>query len=377
MPTKLDTTHDICHSTMVRATRKRKAVDYDDYYDTSSASSSMSRAASIESTRQNNKGNKKRKKRKTVACDDSNIEEVHPASIFNTPRNPRATFEGLPTEMRLQIYDYLRDLLHIHVRRRVKIKEEASSQARKPPPFVWYPCRRTNPNTRLLCANPEWSGMCKEEDRCSYEADSPVEPRGPWALIASNKAIRNEAKELFLRDTVLSVNSQDLQPWLNHLIRHAPQRMNHLHHITLTGPIEWSSTHTCLVRLLQERVPNLTGLGFQFYTHGCHSINIYEISQNSIQVEQNECRNWLVSNLLTQFEYPIAFALEAIIWHKTGPSKRLAIRMISQDSEDGEDEADVYVDIDDPGKWAETSRQAGWRKSWLKENYERALSSVV
>ena len=276
---------------MVRATRKRKVVDYDDYYDTSSASSSMSRASSLRSTRQDNKGKKKRKQRKTVACDDSDIEEVHPASIFKTPRNPRATFEGLPTEMRLQIYDYLRDLLHIHVRKRVKTKKEASSQARKPPPFVWYPCRRTNPNTRLLCANPEWSGMCKEEDRCSYEADSPVEPRGPWALIASNKAIRNEAKELFLRDTVLSVNSQDLQPWLNHLIRHAPQRMNHLHHITLTGPIEWSSTHTCLVRLLQERVPNLTGLGFQFYTHGCHSINIYEISQNSIQVELNECRN--------------------------------------------------------------------------------------
>jgi len=219
--------------------------------------------------------------------------------------------------------------------------------------------------------------MCKEEDRCSYKADSPVEPRGPWALIASNKAIRNEAKELFLRDTVLSVNSQDLHPWLNHLIRHAPQRLNHLHQITLTGPNEWSSTYTGLVQLLQERVPNLAGLGFQFYTHGCSSIDIHQVSQNSTRMEQVECRNWLVSNLLTQFEYPIAFALEAIIWHKTGPSKRLAIRMISQDSEDGEDEADVYVDIDDPGKWAETSLQAKWRESWRKENYERALSNVV
>ena len=291
MPTKLDATHYVCYSTMARAIRKRKAVNYDDYYDTSSASFSMSRAGSIKSTRQNNKGKNKSKKRKIVACDDSDIEEIHPVPMFKTPRNPRATFEGLPTEMRLRIYEYLRDVLHTHVRRRVKTKGAAPFQAREPPPFVWHPCRRTNPKTRLLCANPEWSGMCKEEDRCSYEIDAPRDPRGPWALIASNRAIRNEAKELFLRETVVSVNSQNLQPWLNHLIRHAPQRINHLHHITLTGPHEWSSTHTCLVRLLQERVPNLTGLGFQFYTHGCHSIDIYEISQNSIQVELNECRN--------------------------------------------------------------------------------------
>ena len=376
MPTKLDATHDIRHSTMVRATRKRKAVDYDDYYDTSSASSSMSRAGSIESTRQDNKGKKKRKKTKTVACHNSDIEEVHPAFIFKTPRNPRATFEGLPTELRLQVYDYLRDLLHIHVHRRVKTREEASSQVIKPP-FVWDPCRQTNPKTRLLCANPEWSGMCKEEDRCSYKADSPAEPRGPWALIASNKAIRNEAKELFLRETVLSVNSQDLQPWLNHLIRYAPQRIKHLRHITLTGLNEWDSTYTGLVQLLQECVPNLAGLGFQFYTHGCPSINIHEVSQHSIRIEQKQCRNWLVANMLSRFESPIAFALEATIWHKTGPSKRLAIRMISQDSEDGEDEADVYVDIDDPGKWAETGQQVEWRKSWRKENYERGLGSVV
>jgi len=45
--------------------------------------------------------------------------------------------------------------------------------------------------------------------------------------------------------------------------------------------------------------------------------------------------------------------------------------MISQDSEDGEDEADVYVNIDDPGKWAETGRQAKWWRFWQEENYQK------
>jgi hypothetical protein len=158
---------------------------------------------------------KSRVQGKAAVVGASYLKRLHPATIFKTPENPRATFEGLPAELRLQIYGYLGESLLIHVHKRIK-KNQAL------PPFTWTPCCQPNPKTPLLCANPEWSSMCKEQDRCTREANAPLQLQGSWALAVSNKAIRNESLELFLRGATVSVHWDDLHPWLDHLIVYAP-----------------------------------------------------------------------------------------------------------------------------------------------------------
>jgi hypothetical protein len=78
--------------------------------------------------------------------------------------------------------------------------------------------------------------MCKEEDRCTYKPDPPPELFGFWALAASNKCVRNEAQEFFLRRTVKSIHPKNLWPWLDHLAQHTPRQIDHLRRITLASP---------------------------------------------------------------------------------------------------------------------------------------------
>jgi hypothetical protein len=202
---------------MASASRKRKAASTAD--DTLPASFSTSQASPDASTRQDAGNNKSRVHGEAAVVGASYLKRLHPTTIFKTPENPRATFEGLPAELRLQIFGYLGESLLIHVHKRIK-KKQKKNQAL--PPFTWTPCRQPNPKTPLLCANPEWSSMCKEQDRCTREANAPLQLQGSWALAVSNKAIRNESLELFLRGATVSVHWDDLHPWLDHLIVYAP-----------------------------------------------------------------------------------------------------------------------------------------------------------
>src|SRR4051812_9440846 len=52
---------------------------------------------------------KKSKKRSDKQAGSEEALKKHPAAMFKSPGNPQATLEGLPAELRLQIYDYLCD----------------------------------------------------------------------------------------------------------------------------------------------------------------------------------------------------------------------------------------------------------------------------
>jgi hypothetical protein len=186
----------------------------------------------------------------------STAKNENPAAVFRTPSNTQATLSGLPAELRLQIYSYLCDSTIIHVHNHTD--NVGGSR------FTWTPCRSPSSASPLLCANPKWSGMCDEEDRCTYKIYSPPEPVGFWALAASNKLIRNEAQEFFLRKTVVSIHPQDLRSWLDHLAGKDARRLDSLRRVTLAGPNSYRHFSNAELQLLRDRLPNLEALGFQF-----------------------------------------------------------------------------------------------------------------
>ncbi|KAH4200543.1 hypothetical protein HBI56_026420 [Parastagonospora nodorum] len=130
----------------------------------------------------------------------------------------------------LQIYSHLRDIIMNDVHRQQKRKLDI---------FTWTPCRSSSTLSPLLCANPKWSGVCSEDERCTYRLGSLAVLRGAWALAASNKMIRNKAQEMFFRDSVVSVRAQDLEVWLDHLAMKNPRHLNRLQRVCLAGPNQW------------------------------------------------------------------------------------------------------------------------------------------
>lgn len=105
--------------------------------------------------------------------------------------------------------------------------------------------------------------MCDEEDRCTYKIETPPEPVGFWGLAASNKLIRNEAQEFFLRKTVVSIHPQDLRVWLEHLASKDSRRLDSLRRVTLAGPNSYQYLNNAELQLLRDRLPNLEALGLQ------------------------------------------------------------------------------------------------------------------
>ena len=124
--------------------------------------------------------------------------------------------------------------------------------------------------------------------------------------------------------------------------------------------------------MLRERVPKLEGLGIQRHTYSCA-----DTPSASITLEIDKRKHWLVANVVSQFEFPITFPLETIIWQRQLGEQDAAIRILSRENkcgevriEDGADD-DAYVDvkIDAPGNLAEPklNYKAEWREFWNKE----------
>jgi hypothetical protein len=178
---------------------------------------------------------------------------------FSPSSNPRATLTGLPAELRLHIYSYLRgtDLIHVHWHEKTEITDER---------FTWTPCRGTDPSNRLLCANPKWSGTCTEEERCTYNTVTPSEPRGFHALAASCKALRDEIMGLLSRCEGVSIPTIALRPWLSYMEQRAPKHLEQLRRITLEarwGRREYSFFGITDSDELESRLPRLEAIGVQ------------------------------------------------------------------------------------------------------------------
>ncbi|KAH7378326.1 hypothetical protein BKA66DRAFT_533036 [Pyrenochaeta sp. MPI-SDFR-AT-0127] len=284
------------------------------------------------------------KKRATKKTTLREVLNDHPAATFKTPSNPQATLEGLPAELRLLIYDYLCDSAIIHVHRHCGFGSKGTR-------FTWTPCRSQNSTYPLLCANPKWSGMCDEEERCTYKIYAPPEPRGFWALGASNKWIRSEAQEFFLRRTVISIHPHELRYWLDHLDKHNPDQPAQIHSLW-----RWVSSS----------------------------------ARGDPVVNREAWKTWFVSDWVRLFDSSITVTIESMVWCKPrlrwGPDineQQIAIRVLREGKkgEEGESDggsvqpvytdADVKVDIDQPGRLASAKRTAKWRQWWRGKDVKR------
>ncbi|KAJ4303336.1 hypothetical protein N0V90_002229 [Kalmusia sp. IMI 367209] len=126
----------------------------------------------------------------------------------------------------------------------------------------------------LLCANPKWSGLCKEEERCTYKTKVPPTPVGFWALAASSKFIRNECQEFFMSCTVHSIAYEHALEWLGRLEKHAPRQLNNIKRMTLTGELQlWPRADPQWrgydiekdpLPALKVKLPALEAVGLQF-----------------------------------------------------------------------------------------------------------------
>ncbi|KAF1838230.1 hypothetical protein BDW02DRAFT_34192 [Decorospora gaudefroyi] len=337
---------------------------------------------------------KKSKKTKTKETAVAKPSEEHPASIYKTLENPQASFEGLPAELRLEIYDHLchSTIVHVHkhINKKKKTKKLKDSDNTNFERFTWTPCRLPNPKYPLLCANPKWSGMCTEEERCTHKVYAPPEPRGFWALAASSKQIRNETHGCFFRKSVISIHGKNLQSWLDYLAKHAPHRMEHLRRITLAGPSGKLYSTGSSMQLLCERVPKLEGVGIQTqddWTQWMSSPLIHHFEVLADHRRMLDMKRWV-----QPFDPSVTVVLEAMVYYKWWSVHTYAARHKDQQivfrllrkgkkDEDGADawnDEDVTVDIDAPavGKLVARRQNAKWRPWWHEDEVGFQIYSV-
>jgi hypothetical protein len=303
---------------------------------------------------------------------------------FKTPNNPQATFEGLPPELRLHIYDLLCDstIIHVHRHRQdgrpIFDDDSDDDSPNSKVKFSWTPCRSPNPTNPLLCANPKWSGTCKEEDRCTYKIHAPREPVGFWALAACNKAIRRETKEPFLRNTVVSIHPSVVVPWLNHLAKHAPNQINHIRRVTLAGPDSAGSLGYFAPKFMRDRLPNLQAVGFQCQSPAWHWGRRLHTAE--WHVPDDAWKNWRGLNWGCVFDPSVTIAYEAMVWKNRDNivswnpdvlEKMVAIRVLRRGNESPEaSEGTVPIEWEAEIKEypiVETKRNAKWRAWWRTE----------
>ena len=228
----------------------------------------------------------------------------------------------------------------------------------------------TQPEEPTTLREPNWPGMCKEKDRCTFKLYSPPKHFGFWALAASSKAIRKEAQESFLRRTVISIHPENLQPWLDHLAKHAPRQIDHLRRVTLAGPNTHPEFLQAQIRLLRERVPNLEGVGFQGQEGVWRWVRAYAPGEPCIERETWE--SWNILEWMRIFDSSVTIALEGIMWYKHEHwqtmivERQFAVRMLRKGKTEGQgwNDDDVEVEFDEPGKLAESKKNAKWRAWW-------------
>lgn len=301
-----------------------------------------------------------------------------------TPTNPQATLLGIPTELRLQIYGYVFDSTLIHVHRHEI--DELDDTMWSPPRFTWTPCRGVNPNSNLLCANPKWSGLCKESDRCTFRPFAPKDPTGFAALAWTCKFIRQETQEFFLRNTTVSIHARDVRPWLDHLEKNAPTYIDLLTRITITGLDNFETHMNTALADIKKRVPNLEAVGFQGQVA---KWVWYDQSAPCLVDPSNKWKQWrMVEWMKTNFNRDITVAMEGHMfakprrWWNSGPTKekQASFRVIREaiipvdgmTSGTGWEDKDVRVYAAGPDL-VEPKRNAKWRKWWRGKHAQALL----
>lgn len=336
----------------------------------------------------------KRGHRRDASTSSSLLEQPTDTPIFTTPANPQATLCGLPAELRLQIYSHLCDttLVHVHFHDDVADDDEdvfgdrwlgEEEQIR----FTWTPCRATSTVSPFLCANPKWSGLCEEKNRCTHKLDSPPEHNGFFGLAATCKSIRNEAQEFFLSETAFSIEPRHLLLWFDYLEGNDPSRLDSLKRLTLAGSNSYRYVNKHLFDEVRQRLPGLEAFGFQcqdYTSLWCDSRGgDSTFDDDCIRIR---CRNWMVSwwsEWMRDFDDAIDVAFEFMVLRRRRQAivntveQQVAVRIVRKGkrTKDGAKLGstlpwkyeDVRIEIDNPGQLAAPERNAGWRQWWRGE----------
>jgi hypothetical protein len=221
--------------------------------------------------------------------------------------------------------------------------------------------------------------MCKEEDRCHYNVYAPPEPRGVWALVASNKQIRNEAHELFLRNAVISIHPHDLKNWLDYVEKHAPGQLEHVRRLTFAGRDMGILVNSYSLEVLRERVPNLEGVGVQCQAPMRLWLRSSWADDDGGYIDSDEWKEQCyLKEWMQGLDASVTIAIEAMVWQKKDPTRgqefaerQIAVRLLREGKADGDggtksawNDDDVQVEIDQPGELAAPKRNAKWRGWW-------------
>jgi hypothetical protein len=295
------------------------------------------------------------------------------------PSNPHATLAGLPAELRLHIYSFLRDadLIHVHYHPAT----ETSHQH-----FTWTPCRGTDPSNHLLCANPKWSGTCVEEERCTYNTVTPSEPRGFYALAASCRSLRDEIIGLLRRCEGVSIDPNALKPWLQYMEQRAPRHLEQLRRVTLAGSVgsfSYAIGRPMDCTNLRNMVPRLEALAVQ--TQDQLSTWVRTSRGPDVFVRKDFWKIWYVTRSLMGFETDIEITAEIMVhWNP----RRISIHMCNPDVVEqlisvrlkrpvletaGElndlgylvwEDEDVQVEVIQPRHVGAPKQNAKWRNWW-------------
>jgi hypothetical protein len=307
--------------------------------------------------------------------------------------NPEATFSALPAELRLEIYSYLcgSNLIHVH-----RHRAQSSGPDRVTDRFTWTPCRSLSIAYPMLCANPKvnaysyhvlleadssqkWSGMCKEEDRCTYNVRRPAEPRGFWALAASNKTIHREMREFFLQQPVVSVHINYLHDWLDYLDRTSPGRTKDLRRLTLISPCVVETSSMTDIWSLCKRLPNLESIGIQGQDRIKNWAGVGDRAESIVQRAQAG-RGWYnLARCMQDIDPAITVTFESTIWRKPytrynngGQGQQFVIRHVCNGRANGGlasvwSTDGVKIEVIESGKLARCKESTRWQQWWETE----------
>ncbi|KAF2734728.1 hypothetical protein EJ04DRAFT_576698 [Polyplosphaeria fusca] len=238
-----------------------------------------------------------------------------------SPVNPQATFTGLPAELRLEVYSHVYNestLRHVH---HTGIIDGVWDQPR----FFWTACKKPNPDYPMLCANPKWSGLCNEEDRCTSEPDCLPESDGWAALRRTSKRIYQETQDFKQRGSTVSIHAKILRPWINHLKEVAPKQLETLRQLTVTG----LDINGSVIDDILPDIKNLGTLGFQtlLYVPNVTRMN-------------NPAQNWPLLQYARQLPSQLKVVIETYTYRngvRDGPTKELQFvsRIVKKAAEKG------------------------------------------
>jgi hypothetical protein len=228
--------------------------------------------------------------------------------------------------------------------------------------------------------------MCTEEDRCTYNVDHPPTPLGFWALAATNKLIRGEMQELFLKKPVISVQERDLYTWLDYVSGMSPGKLENVRRLTIagSGAALLSTLKWTIARIVSEGLPNLESVGFQCQDSVSKWIQAGESVATFIQ-RIREKGQWLGTVMpLRHIDPKITVTLEAMIWrqglthdHTSERCQQFVMRYIREGKTIADSSASnptnggVKIQVIMSDSLASRKDGAKWRKWWKTKDRGR------